>query len=192
MRPTLTVAAGQASEPCQWYPLDDVRPFSGEKLVAPHEFHLSYRPAPEAGPAKASYILDKFLRNRIGEPNDVRVRQVAGYAIDDPFAARLVDASLSNPSEVTAHRVKSLVLRKYLGKDGGRGEVEPPHGEVERGIGGCDVAQLGEAGGGTGIVGRELPQLTDGHVHGVGWVVMMVRLVVMQLFEGGRYRRRNA
>jgi hypothetical protein len=54
------------------------------------------------------------------------------------------------------------------------------------------VAHFGEAGSSIGIVGRELPQLTDGHVHGVGRVVMMVRLAVTQLLEGGRYRRRNA
>jgi hypothetical protein len=54
------------------------------------------------------------------------------------------------------------------------------------------VAQLGEAGSSTGVLGRELPQLADGHVDGFGRVVMMVRIVLMQLFEDGRHRRCNA
>jgi hypothetical protein len=62
------------------------------------------------------------------------VRQVAGHTIDDPFAARLVNASLSNPSEVPTDRVKSLIVRKYLCEDGGWGEIDPTYGEVKRGV----------------------------------------------------------
>jgi hypothetical protein len=85
------------------------------------------------------------------------VRQVTGYTIKESFPARLANASLSNPSEVPTQRVKSLVVRKYLREDGGRGEIESPHGEVKTGVRAHDVTQLAEAGGSSGIVGRVLP-----------------------------------
>ena len=47
------------------------------------------------------------------------------------------------------------------------------------------MAQLGEAGNNTGVVGRKSPQLADGHVHGFGRVVMMVGVVLTRPFEAG-------
>jgi hypothetical protein len=75
--------------------------------------------------------------------------------------------------------------------DGGRGEIESAYDEIKLGVGGCNVAQLGEAANNTGVVGRKLPQLTDGHVHGFKWVVMMVGVVLTQRLEGGRCRGGN-
>jgi hypothetical protein len=119
---------------CQRYPLYDVRSFSRQELVAPHELYLPYRPPPEVNPTKARDLSNKLRRNPIGEPSHVRVRQVAGGDVDEPFAARLGNATVRHPSELPAKRVKSPVVRKYLREYGGRGEIESPQSKVETGL----------------------------------------------------------
>jgi hypothetical protein len=130
----ISVEASCALGRCQRYPLYDVRSFSRQELVAPHELYLPYRPPPEVNPTKARDLSNKLRRNPTGEPNHVRVRQVAGRDVDEPFAARLGNAMVRHPSELPAKRVKSLVVRKYLREDGGRGEIESPHSKVETGL----------------------------------------------------------
>ena len=127
---------------CQWYPLYDVRSFSRQELVAPHELYLPYRPPPEVNPTKARDLSNKLCRNPTGEPNHVRVRQVAGRDVDEPFDARLGNAMVRHSSELPAKRVKSPVVRKYLREDGGRGEIESPHSKVKTGLSAYDAAQL--------------------------------------------------
>ena len=183
---------GRASARRKWHPLYDVRPSSRKKPVAPHYLYLPYRPSPEVGPTKARDLPKKPRREQIGEPSNVGVRQVAGRGVDEPFAARLANASVRYPSEVPAKRTKRSVVRNYFREDRGGGEVEPPHGEVEPGVRAHDKAQLGETVNDTGVVGRRVPQLTDGHVHGLGRVVMVVSVVLTQPFEGGDHRRRHA
>ena len=83
----ISVEASCALGRCQRYPLYDVRSFSRQELVAPHELYLPYRPPPEVNPTKARDLSNKLCRNPTGEPNHVRVRQVAGRDVDEPFAA---------------------------------------------------------------------------------------------------------
>ena len=130
----ISVEASCALGRCQRYPLYDVRSFSRQELVAPHELYLPYRPPPEVNPTKARDLSNKLRRNPTGEPNHVRVRQVAGRDVDEPFAARLGNAMVRHPSELPAKRVKSPVVRKYLREDGGWGEIESPHSKVETGL----------------------------------------------------------
>lgn len=134
MAASLAWAAAGGHLRCRRYPLDDVRSFSRQELVAPHELYLPYRPPPEVNPTKARDLSNKLRRNPTGEPNHVRVRQVAGRDVDEPFAARLGNAMVCHPSKLPAKRVKSLVVRKYLREDGGRGEIESPHSKVETGL----------------------------------------------------------
>jgi hypothetical protein len=94
------------------------------------------------GPSKARDLFDEACRNHTGEPNDVRVRQVAGQTIKEPFTARLVSASLGYFSEASTQRVENVVVRKYLREGGGRGEIESPHAEVKTGVRAHDVTQL--------------------------------------------------
>src|SRR5215212_5541756 len=119
---------------CQRYSLYDVRSFSRQELVAPHELYLPYRPPPEVNPTEVRDLSNELCRNLTGEPNHVRMWQVASCEVDEPFAARLGNAVVRHLSELPAKRVKSLVVRKYLREDGGRGEIESPQSKVETGL----------------------------------------------------------
>ena len=131
----ISVEASCALGRCQRYPLYDVRSFSRQELVAPHELYLPYRPPPEVNPTKARDLSNKLCRNPTGEPNHVRVRQVAGRDVDEPFAARLGNAMVRYPSELSAKRVKSPVVRKHLREDGGRERLSP---DIVRSNLGCE------------------------------------------------------
>jgi hypothetical protein len=127
----ISVEASCALGRCQRYPLYDMRSFSRQELVAPHELYLTYRPPPEVNPTIVRDLSNKHPRNPTGEPNHVRMRQVAGREVDEPFAARLGNAVVRHLSELPAKRVKSPVVRKDLREDGGRGEIESPQSKVE-------------------------------------------------------------
>src|SRR5687767_11990044 len=96
----ISVEASCALGRCQRYPLDDVRSFSRQELVAPHELYLPYRPPPKVHPTKARDLSDKLRRNPTGDLNHVRMRQVASREVDEPFAAGLGNAMVRHPCEL--------------------------------------------------------------------------------------------